>query len=80
MSMDVLGKYLTDDADDEVVQLEDIELDDSQHGKIREVFDEYLKTPRFPGDACLVLTMPEATLKKYSEKINAGLWYLQGTY
>lgn len=80
MSMDVLGKYLTDDADEEVVQLEDIELDDSRHGKIREVFDEYLKTPRFPGDACLVLTMPEATLKKYSEKINAGLWWMYNKF
>lgn len=78
--MDVLGKYLTDDDDDEVVPLDDIELDDSRHGKIRDIFNKYLKTPRFEGDACLVLTMPEATLKKYSEKINAGLWWMYNKY
>lgn len=78
--MDVLGKYLQNDTEDESEPIESLELDDTQNGKIREVFNEYLKTPRFDGDACIVLTMPEATLKKYSEKINAGLWWMYNKY
>ena len=78
--MDVLGKYLKNDTEEESEPIESLELDDTQNGKIREVFNEYLKTPRFDGDACIVLTMPEATLKKYSEKINVGLWWMYNKY
>lgn len=78
--MDVLGKYLQSDSEDVSDQNEVLDLDDTQNGKIRDVFNDYLKTPRFDGDACIVLTMPEATLKKYSEKINAGLWWMYNKY
>ena len=70
-----LEKYMTEDEETEQKR-DSLELRDTSNESILNVFDEYLKTPRFDGDACIVLTMPEATLKKYSEKINAGLWWM----
>ena len=82
--MDLLDKYLTDDEEQqepaEPVSIDSIVLNNTNNSSILEVFNEYLKTPRFDGDACIVLTMPEATLKKYSEKINAGLWWMYNKY
>ena len=74
-----LDKYMTDDEETEQKR-DSLELRDTSNESILNVFDEYLKTPRFDGDACIVLTMPEATLKKYSEKINAGLWWMYNKY
>jgi hypothetical protein len=75
--MGLLDKYMTDDTEkrDTIV-----ESHDSTNEWIRKMFNDYLKQPRFDGDVCLVLTMPEATLKKYSEKINACLWWMYNTY
>lgn len=74
-----LEKYMTEDEESEQKR-DSLELRDTSNESILNVFDEYLKTPRFDGDACIVLTMPEATLKKYSEKINAGLWWMYNKY
>ena len=74
-----LDKYMTDDEETEQKR-DSLELRDTSNESILNVFDEYLKTPRFDGDACIVFTMPEATLKKYSEKINAGLWWMYNKY
>lgn len=74
-----LEKYMTEDEESEQ-KSDSLELRDTSNESILNVFDEYLKTPRFDGDACIVLTMPEATLKKYSEKINAGLWWMYNKY
>lgn len=74
-----LEKYMTEDEETEQKR-DSLELRDTSNESILNVFDEYLKTPRFDGDACIVLTMPEATLKKYSEKINAGLWWMYNKY
>lgn len=74
-----LEKYMTEDEESEQKK-DSLELRDTSNESILNVFDEYLKTPRFDGDACIVLTMPEATLKKYSEKINAGLWWMYNKY
>jgi hypothetical protein len=74
-----LEKYMTEDEETEQKR-DSLELRDTSNESILNVFDEYLKTPRFDGDACIVLTMPETTLKKYSEKINAGLWWMYNKY
>lgn len=75
--MGILDKYMTEDDDNQPVS---VKTPDYSNEWIRNTFDEYLKTPRFDGDACIVLSMPEATLKKYGEKINAGLWWMYNTY
>lgn len=77
--MDILDKYLTDE-ESEQKSLDSITLPNTDNKTIVSVFNEYLKTPRFDDDTCLVLTMPEATLKKYSEKINAGLWWMYNKF
>ena len=77
--MALLDKYLQDDDSDQV-NLDSISLENTSNKEILRVFNEYLKAPRFDGDACVVLTMPEATLKKYSEKLNAGIWWMYNKF
>ena len=77
--MALLDKYLQEDDADQV-NLDSILLDNTSNKEILRVLNEYLKTPRFDGDACVVLTMPEATLKKYSEKLNAGIWWMYNKF
>lgn len=77
--MALLDKYLQEDDADQV-NLDSILLENTSNKEILRVFNEYLKTPRFDGDACVVLTMPEATLKKYSEKLNAGIWWMYNKF
>lgn len=77
--MDLLKKYMTD-TEKPAVNLDTIELRDTGSESILTVFNAYLKTPRFDDDVCLVLTMPESTLKKYKEKINAGLWWMYNKF
>lgn len=36
--------------------------------------NHFLKTPRFPGDICITLTMPDTYLKKAKDKVNLALW------
>lgn len=82
-----LSAYLKEDAAEAAEEqstagstLGDIVLTDNRPTAIVEVIDEYLKTPRFDGDACIVLSMPDATLKKYREKFNSALWYVYNRY
>ena len=77
--MAALDAYLKDD-DEQSVNVESMVLKDTKPSSILEIFNAYLNTQRFDDDACLVLTMPEATLKKYSEKINAGLWWMYNKF
>lgn len=77
--MALLDKYLQEDDADQV-NLDSISLENTSNKEILRVFNEYLKAPRFDGDACVVLTMPEATLKKYSEKLNAGIWWMYNKF
>lgn len=77
--MNILQKYMQEE-DEPTESIDTVDLDDTRHKTIRRIFNDYLKTPRFDGDACVVLTMPESTLKKYKEKINAGLWWMYHKY
>ena len=36
--------------------------------------NKILMTPRFDGDACVILSMPESTIKKAKNKLNYALW------
>lgn len=36
--------------------------------------DEFLKKPRFPGDICITLKMPDNYMKKARDKLNLALW------
>ena len=82
-----LSHYLKEDTPEEVdeqatpgANLDEMVLTDSKPESIVDVLNAYLKTPRFPGDACIVLSMPDATLKKYKEKLNNGLWWFYTRY
>jgi len=74
-----LSAYLEDDGE-KTVSVDSMVLKDTKTSSILEIFNAYLNTQRFDDDACVVLTMPEATLKKYSEKINAGLWWMYNKF
>ena len=56
--------------------LDNIVLSDTSPKSIVDVLNVYLQTPRFDNDACIVLSMPDTTLKKYREKLNSGLWWM----
>jgi len=77
--MSDISAYLKDD-EEQTVNLESMVLKDTKPSSILEIFNAYLNTQRFDDDACIVLTMPEASLKKYSEKINAGLWWMYNRF
>lgn len=74
-----LSAYMDDDGE-KAVGVDSMVLKDTKPSSILEIFNAYLNTQRFEDDACVVLTMPEATLKKYSEKINAGLWWMYNKF
>ncbi len=76
---ELIDAYLTDEKEDSQ-SLENMVLKDTKPSSILEIFNAYLSTQRFDGDACIVLTMPEATIKKYSEKLNAGLWWMYNKF
>jgi len=76
--MSELAKYLVDDEDEN--KIDSLVLKDTNNESILAVLNTYLMTPRFDGDSCIVLTMPEATIKKYSEKLNAGLWWMYNKF
>lgn len=50
--------------------------DDDIAGEI----DEFLRTPRFQGDICITLSMPDTYLKKAKDKINLALWNAYNKY
>lgn len=82
-----LSRYLKDDTPEDIdeqttpgASLDEMVLTDSKPASIVEILDAYLKTPRFDGDACIVLSMPDATLKKYREKLNSALWWFYNRY
>ncbi|MCQ2123298.1 MAG: hypothetical protein MJZ25_03855 [Fibrobacter sp.] len=54
-------------------------LDTSVAGIVAKL-DEYLMKPRFDGDSCIILNMPENIIKKNKEKLNAAIWDLYKTY
>jgi hypothetical protein len=82
-----LSAYLNDDTpemDSEPstsgATLDEMVLTDTKSSSIVDIIDSFLKTPRFEGDACIVLSMPDATLKKHREKVNSALWYVYNRY
>ena len=82
-----LSRYLKDDTPDDIdeqtvpgASLDEMVLIDTKPSSIVDVLNAYLKTPRFPDDACIALTMPDATLKKYKEKLNSALWWFYTRY
>ena len=82
-----LSAYLKEDTPEVVDEqstpgatLDEMVLTDTKPTAIVDVIDSYLKTPRFEGDACIVLSMPDATLKKYREKLNSALWFVYDRY
>ena len=82
-----LSQYLNEDTSEDVdeqsnlgASLDEMVLADSKPASIVDVLDSYLKTPRFDGDACIVLSMPDATLKKHKEKLNSALWWFYKRY
>jgi hypothetical protein len=42
--------------------------------------DRFLKTPRFNGDICVTLSMPDTYLKKARDKLNLALWNAHRKY
>ena len=82
-----LSRYLKDDTPEDIdeqavpgANLDEMVLIDTKPSSIVDVLNAYLKTPRFPDDACIALTMPDATLKKYKEKLNSALWWFYTRY
>lgn len=82
-----LSAYLNDDTSEmdsepstSGATLDEMVLTDTKSSSIVDIIDSFLKTPRFEGDACIVLSMPDATLKKHREKVNSALWYVYNRY
>ena len=42
--------------------------------------EQFMRTPRFPGDVCVTLSMPDAYLKKARDKLNLALWNAHRKY
>ena len=42
--------------------------------------EQFMRTPRFPGDVCVTLSMPDAYLKKGRDKLNLALWNAHKKY
>lgn len=51
-----------------------VTLPDTSKDSIIRMIDAFLKEPRFEGDVCLILNMPENIIKKNKEKVNAAIW------
>ncbi len=60
--------------------LDELVLTNAKNSSILSLLEKYLQTPRYEGDACIVLSMPDAVLKKYREKLNSALWWLYKRY
>ena len=51
-----------------------------RNAEIREEIDEFLKTPRFDGDVCVTLTMPDTCIRKAKDKLNMAIWRVYDKY
>lgn len=47
---------------------------ESTTGSIIDEINRILMTPRFDGDTCVILNMPENAIKKAKDKLNYALW------
>ena len=54
--------------------------DDYGKDDIAGEINNFLKQPRFPGDICITLSMPESYLKKAKDKVNLALWNAHKKY
>ena len=82
-----LSAYLKDDVPEVIDDhsnpgetLDEMVLVNTKPTAIVDVINNYLMTPRFEDDVCIVLSMPDATLKKHREKLNSALWYVYDRY
>lgn len=51
-----------------------------RNAEIREEIDEFLKAPRFDGDICVTLTMPDTCIRKAKDKLNMAIWRVYDKY
>lgn len=49
---------------------------DDKNKAILDMLDAFLMEPRFDGDDCIILKMPENEIKRHKDKLNAAIWYV----